>query len=195
MSDLPLPAPPPPPSRVPGGLTLILGGARSGKSAFAVELGRQHGSGVTMIATATALDADMAERIARHRAERPGWDTIEEPRDLAGALQRVSAGQLALVDCLTLWVSNLMLYELDEPTILDRAAAAAAVAARRSAPTVVISNEVGLGVHPPSELGRRYQDALGRVNQLWAAAADRALLLVAGRALILRDPWDVLTWT
>jgi adenosylcobinamide kinase / adenosylcobinamide-phosphate guanylyltransferase len=195
MSGLPLPAPPPPPSAVPAGITLILGGARSGKSSFAVELGRRHGGGVTMIATATATDEDMATRIERHRAERPGWDTIEEPLELGGALQRVPADHLALVDCLTLWVSNLMFAEHVEAAILDRAAAAAAIAARRMSPTIVISNEVGLGVHPPSELGRRYQDALGRVNQIWAAAADRTLLLVAGRAVVLRDPWDVLTWT
>jgi len=190
-----LPLPPGPRSPTPAGLTLLLGGARSGKSAFAVELARRSAGDVTLIATATALDEDMAARIERHRAERPGWPTIEEPADLGGALARAPGAHLVVVDCLTLWVSNLMMASVDEAAILDRAAASAAIAARRSAPTVVISNEVGLGVHPPTEIGRRYQDVLGRVNQIWAAAADRSLLLVAGRAVILRDPWDVLTWT
>lgn len=180
---------------VPPGVTVLLGGARSGKSAFAVELGKRWHAGVTMIATATALDDDMATRIERHRSERPDWDTIEEQTDLAGALQRVPAEHLVLVDCLTLWVSNLMFAHVDQAAVLDRAAVAAATAARRVAPTIVVSNEVGLGVHPPTEIGRQYQDVLGRVNQIWTAAADRSLLLVAGRAIVLRDPWDMLSWS
>jgi adenosylcobinamide kinase / adenosylcobinamide-phosphate guanylyltransferase len=175
-----------------GALTLLLGGARSGKSALAVELGRRHHGAVTFVATSpAALDDDLSGRIARHRAERPGWPTIEEPLDLAGALA-AAGDDLAIVDCVTLWVSNLMARGDRDADVEALAASTAAAAAGRAAPTVVITNEVGLGVHPSTDLGRRYRDLLGRVNQCWAAAADNALLLVAGRAIRLTDPWTLL---
>jgi adenosylcobinamide kinase / adenosylcobinamide-phosphate guanylyltransferase len=175
-----------------GALTLLLGGARSGKSALAVEIGRRHEGPVTFIATSPpALDGDLAARIARHRAERPAWPTIEEPIDLAGALAAAGDG-LAIVDCVTLWVNNLLHRGDDERTIETAAADVAQTTAARRGPTVVITNEVGLGVHPTTDLGRRYRDLLGRVNQRWAAAADTSLLLVAGRAIPLTDPWTLL---
>ena len=173
--------------------TLLLGGARSGKSALAVEMGARAaaaGREVVFIATATALDDDMRERIVRHRAERPAWPTIEEPHDLATALRSVPPGSLAIVDCLTLWVSNLMLRGDDDDTIETLAIDAAAHAGALT--TVTVSNEVGLGVHPGNDLGRRYRDLLGRVNRTWAAAVDHTLFLVAGRAVALADPWDLL---
>jgi adenosylcobinamide kinase/adenosylcobinamide-phosphate guanylyltransferase len=172
--------------------TLLLGGARSGKSALAVEIGTRAaraGQDVVFVATATALDDDMTERIARHRTERPAWPTIEEPLDLAAALRSVAAGTLVIVDCLTLWVANLMLRGDDDDAIEALASHTAALAA--AATTVTVSNEVGLGVHPGNDLGRRYRDLLGRVNRAWAAAADRTMFLVAGRAVALRDPWDL----
>jgi adenosylcobinamide kinase/adenosylcobinamide-phosphate guanylyltransferase len=171
---------------------LLLGGARSGKSALAVEIGTRAtraGQDVVFIATATALDDDMTERIARHRTERPAWPTLEEPLDLAAALRSVPAGTLAIVDCLTLWVSNLMLRGDDDDAIEALASRTAALAA--AATTVTVSNEVGLGVHPGNDLGRRYRDLLGRVNRAWAAAVDRTMFLVAGRAVALSDPWDL----
>jgi adenosyl cobinamide kinase/adenosyl cobinamide phosphate guanylyltransferase len=173
--------------------TLLLGGARSGKSALAVEIGARAaaaGQDVVFIATATALDDDMTERIARHRTERPGWPTIEEPHDLVAALRSVPNGSLAIVDCLTLWVSNLMLRGDDDDRIEAIASEAAALA--RVTRTVTVTNEVGLGVHPGNDLGRRYRDLLGRVNRTWAAACDQTLFLVAGRAVALADPWDLL---
>jgi adenosyl cobinamide kinase/adenosyl cobinamide phosphate guanylyltransferase len=172
-------------------LTLLVGGARSGKSSLAVDLGRRHDGSVTFIATAEPFDDGLAARIARHRAERPAWPTIEAPIDLAGAL--AGAEGLAIVDCLTLWINNLLHRGDDEATIEGAAQAAAAVAASRPDGTVAITNEVGLGVHPETALGRRYQDLLGRVNQCWAQRADTALLLVAGRAVRLADPWEVLS--
>jgi adenosyl cobinamide kinase/adenosyl cobinamide phosphate guanylyltransferase len=175
-------------------ITLLVGGARSGKSALAVEIGRRYGGPVTFVATCAPFDDDLAARVARHRAERPDWPTIEEPLDLAGAVGRCGAG-LAIVDCLTLWVGNVMHRGDDDARIEAAAAAAAELAVRRaerSEPTVVISNEVGLGIHPESSAGRRYRDLLGRVNQLWAARAERTLLMVAGRALPLGDPWPLL---
>jgi adenosylcobinamide kinase / adenosylcobinamide-phosphate guanylyltransferase len=172
-------------------MTLLLGGARSGKSALAVEIGRRHEGAVTFIATSPPIDGDLRDRIARHRAARPAWPTIEEPVDLCGALAS-AGGDLAIVDCLTLWVNNLQQRGDGDDEVEAAAADAAAVASGRGAPTIVITNEVGLGVHPPTELGRRYRDLLGRVNQRWAAAADTALLLVAGRAIPLTDPWTLL---
>jgi adenosyl cobinamide kinase/adenosyl cobinamide phosphate guanylyltransferase len=181
-------------------LTLLIGGARSGKSSLAVDIGHRHhaaGIPVTYIATAPAVDArddaDMAERIEHHRNERPpAWETIEEELDLIGALASAGHG-LAIIDCLTLWTSNLMWQELSDDQIRTRAIAAATSAAARPEPTVAITNEVGLGVHPETELGRRYRDVLGFVNQAWAEVADPSLLLVAGRAIRLDDPWNHLT--
>jgi adenosyl cobinamide kinase/adenosyl cobinamide phosphate guanylyltransferase len=172
-------------------LTLLLGGARSGKSALAVEMGRRHGGPVTFVATSEPLDGDLADRIARHRRDRPGWPTVEEPHDLAGALADPESDVLVIVDCLTVWVSNLMYRGDTDAEIEAHSTDAARAAADRPAPTVVVSNEVGLGVHPETALGLRYRDLLGRVNQHWAAVADRSLFLVAGRALTLADPWSV----
>lgn len=177
-------------------LTLLIGGARSAKSSLAVEIGHRHhaaGIPVTYIATAPSVehprDHDMADRIERHRKERPAtWSTVEEELDLTGALTGLVG--LVIVDCLTLWTSNLMWREFTDDAITARATEAAAVAAARDDPTVVITNEVGLGVHPETGLGRRYRDVLGWVNQAWAEVADPALLLVAGRAVRLDDPWD-----
>jgi adenosyl cobinamide kinase/adenosyl cobinamide phosphate guanylyltransferase len=170
-------------------LTLLLGGARSGKSALAVEMGRRHAGPVVFVATSPpSVDADMDDRIARHRAERPSWPTIEEPLELAAALER-GGDALVIVDCLTLWVSNLMSRGDSDDEIEDASIAAIASATRCLAATVVVSNEVGLGVHPETALGLRYRDLLGRVNQQWAHAADTTLFLVGGRAVRLEDPW------
>jgi adenosylcobinamide kinase/adenosylcobinamide-phosphate guanylyltransferase len=168
------------------GLTLLLGPARSGKSRTAVRMARAGGGPVVVVATAEARDQEMAERIARHRAERPAsWGTVEEPIELEAALRAVPADAVAIVDCLTLWVSNLTEAGLDQATIERRAEDAAAAAAARSALTVAVSNEVGWGIVPADPLVRRYRDSLGVVNQRWAGAADRALLVVAGRVLNL----------
>jgi adenosyl cobinamide kinase/adenosyl cobinamide phosphate guanylyltransferase len=131
----------------------------------------------------------MAERIRRHRAERPtGWETVEAPRDLEAALAGAPAGAFVLLDCLTLWVSNLLEAELGDDQVMARARSAAAAAAARNAPTVAVSNEVGGGIVPADALSRRYRDLLGQVNAAWADAAGQALLLVAGRAVPLADP-------
>ena len=174
-------------------LTVLLGGARSGKSALAQRLAGRWDGPVTVVATGQARDAEMAERIARHRAARPaGWDTVEEPLELAAALGARGRDTFVVVDCLTLWVSNLLGQGLTDAEVGARAGAAAATAAGRTAPTVAVSNEVGSGIVPAEPLARRYRDLLGQVNGVWAAAADRALLLVAGRALPLTDPLELL---
>ena len=164
-------------------LVLYLGGARSGKSALAVERAREAGRPVTFLATGEAGDEEMAGRIARHRAERPaGWTTVEEPRELARALGGVGAGETALVDCLSLWVAN-----LGDRDVEALGAEAAALAAARDGLTVAVTNEVGMGIVPVNELARSYRDRLGRVNAIWAAAAEEAWLVVAGRRLRLES--------
>lgn len=174
---------------------MLVGGARSGKSALAVRLGEQAGGSVTFVATAPVLagDHDLADRIARHRADRPAaWSTIEEQFDLAGALARVGDATV-IVDCLTTWVGNLQHHGHDEHQVLVAAQAAREVAlTRRPATTIVVTNEVGMGIIPGAELSRTYRDLLGRVNQAWVAVADRALLLVAGRAIALHEPDELL---
>lgn len=175
------------------GYALLIGGARSGKSRLAVELASASGRSVVYIATAEPGDADMADRIDRHRAERPPeWATIEEPIDLAGVVGRVESEAFVVVDCLTLWVANLVFADRSDDQILAAAAAVATALAARRAPSVVVTNEVGLGVHPDTDLGRRYRDLLGGVNRAVAADAWCSLLMVAGRALRLDDPHELL---
>ncbi|HZT46298.1 MAG TPA: bifunctional adenosylcobinamide kinase/adenosylcobinamide-phosphate guanylyltransferase [Gaiellaceae bacterium] len=164
-------------------LIVLLGGARSGKSALATALA---GRRATLVATATAGDEEMAARIERHRAERPAaWTTVEESVELGAALAAVDAGEALVVDCLSLWVSNLLEAGWADDAVEVEARRVARQAAGRSGLTVAVSNEVGLGVVPVTGLGRRYRDLLGRVNAIWAAEAERALLVVAGRTLEL----------
>lgn len=175
-------------------LTVLLGGARSGKSALAVEIASRDGNGVTYLATSPTIpgDDDLAQRIARHRSERPTtWTTIEEQLDLASALARVDT-PVVIVDCLTLWAGNMLHHGHDEQSVLDASDVAVAIVGDRDLAAVVVSNEVGLGIVPANELARDYRDVLGRVNQRWVAAADQALFMVAGRALPLREPRELL---
>jgi adenosylcobinamide kinase / adenosylcobinamide-phosphate guanylyltransferase len=166
-------------------LVVLLGGARSGKSALAVRLAATSGAPVVFVATGEAGDGEMAARIERHREERPaGWTTVEEPRALLAAVAGAPAGSCLVVDCLSLWVANLI-EDTAAEGIEGEAAAAADAAAGRSGPTIAVSNEVGLGIVPATPLGRAYRDVLGRVNQTWVAAAGEAMLVVAGRVLRL----------
>jgi adenosylcobinamide kinase / adenosylcobinamide-phosphate guanylyltransferase len=169
-------------------LTVLLGGARSGKSRWAVRLAQEAGRPVTFIATGEARDDEMAERIRRHRAERPpDWTTVEEPIHLAEALRGVDAGRTVIVDCLTLWVANLLEHDLDDDGVGDAAAEAAGLASHLGGDVIVISNEVGSGIVPMTPLGRRYQDLLGEVNRIWVERSARAALIVAGRPLWLPE--------
>jgi adenosylcobinamide kinase/adenosylcobinamide-phosphate guanylyltransferase len=165
----------------------VLGGARSGKSRFVVDAHRAR-SGVAFLATAQAHDGDMAARIARHRAERPAhWTTIEEPYDLVPQLRAAGAhADAVIVDCLTLWVSNLMLRGDADEWIVKQAEELAALLSLREVDVMLVSNEVGEGVHPPTAGGRRFRDLLGLVNQRVAAAADRVVLMVAGLPLTVK---------
>jgi len=159
-------------------LTLVLGGARSGKSRHAEERIERLAPPWSYIATGAAYDGEMAARIALHRARRgTGWDTVDAPHELAGAVRALSAGRPALVDCLTLWLTNRMLAEAD---IEAESAALVEALAGRDGPTFVVSNETGLGIVPDNALARRFRDAQGRLNQTVAARADEVIFMVAG---------------
>jgi adenosylcobinamide kinase/adenosylcobinamide-phosphate guanylyltransferase len=165
-------------------LTLVIGGARSGKSRYAESLIAAHPPPWLYVATAQPLDDEMRERIAAHRARRgAGWRAVEAPRDVADAIGGAAADGAVLVDCLTLWLSNLMLAGADVEAESERLEVALAQAA---APTVLVSNEVGFGIVPDNALARRFRDAQGRLNQRIAARADRVVLMVAGLPLVVK---------
>jgi adenosylcobinamide kinase/adenosylcobinamide-phosphate guanylyltransferase len=162
-------------------LSLVLGGARSGKSAFAEKLIERVGGGI-YLATAEARDAEMTARISQHQARRGNlWRTVESPNDLVGPLQR--EGRPMLIDCLTLWLSNLLEHDAD----LDRESRRLTdCLAATEGPVVLIANEVGLGIVPDNALARRFRDAAGRLNQRIAASADQVILVTAGLPLRLK---------
>ncbi|MEM9572545.1 MAG: bifunctional adenosylcobinamide kinase/adenosylcobinamide-phosphate guanylyltransferase [Pseudomonadota bacterium] len=165
--------------------SFILGGARSGKSQRGLALAEQIGARRVYVATAEALDTEMADRIARHKAERgQGWTTIEAPLDLIPALdQAAQDGDVCLVDCLTLWLSNLMHHERDIDAETRRLCE---YLARSPIPVVLISNEIGLGLVPETPLGRAFRDAQGRLNQAVAAACQRVEFVAAGLPIRLK---------
>ena len=185
-------------------LIVILGGARSGKSAFAERLAASSERSVAFIATAIAGDDEMRERIARHRASRPKeWHTLEEPLDLAGAVRTASnLAEVLLLDCITLWLANWLFQqygtnaeeEFASSALFDEGALKKEVGALLEAVNflapnktlIVVTNEVGLGIVPAYPLGRVYRDALGYVNQCLARAANRVYLMVAGIAVDIK---------
>lgn len=162
----------------PGSLTLILGGARSGKSRHAERLVEPLAPPWTYVATAQAFDDEMRERIAHHRSRRDGgWETVEAPLDLVSALEGLPRGRPLLLDCLTLWLTNVMLAGSDVDAASKRLAD---LLGRPRGPWFVVSNEVGLGIVPDNPLARRFRDAAGRLNQMVAEKADTVVLMVAG---------------
>lgn len=176
-------------------LTLILGGARSGKSTYAEKLAAEMGSNVLYIATAQAGDEEMEERIIAHRAARPAtWQTLEAPRNVGQALAAATDQPDALLlDCLTLWVTNILLVMEDQPQAAIEAAVQAEIntflATRRQlgVPLIIVSNEVGLGLVPEYPLGRIFRDVLGRANQHLAAQADHVIFMVAGLPMTVKS--------
>jgi adenosylcobinamide kinase / adenosylcobinamide-phosphate guanylyltransferase len=182
-------------TNIDGRLILLLGGARAGKSSMALRLAEEHEqkteSKVCFIATAQALDEDMSARIARHRAERStSWATIEEPYRIDEALRQASDAGIIILDCLTLLVSNWLLRNEDDSQceqVVRQITGDFLQRAREQRQTIIcVSNEVGLGVVPETRLGRIFRDALGRVNQDFAEAADEVYLLVAGLPLRIK---------
>ncbi|MEM6281734.1 MAG: bifunctional adenosylcobinamide kinase/adenosylcobinamide-phosphate guanylyltransferase [Chloroflexota bacterium] len=175
-------------------LTLLLGGARSGKSTYAEQWAQQYGGKVLFVATAQAFDDEMRERIDAHRASRPAhWTTLEAPQNTGDYIRAGWADHdTAVVDCMTLLASNAMLALPDDATqeavtgaVVAEAENLLAAFRQTGGQWLVVSNEVGMGVVPPTRMGRFYRDALGRANQVLASAADEVLLFVAGL------PWQL----
>ncbi len=171
---------------------LILGGVRSGKSRYALERAQALPGRLAFLATAEALDPEMAERIARHRQARPAdWVTVEEPLEVATALRGIEGqADVVVVDCLNLWVSNLLCHEkaLDEALLLARLEELLKAVEIHAYHLILVSNEVGMGVHPEAPMGRRFRDLLGLTNQRVVAVCDEVVLMVAGLPLWLKRP-------
>jgi adenosylcobinamide kinase / adenosylcobinamide-phosphate guanylyltransferase len=176
-------------------ITLILGGARSGKSSHAQSLAEVTGKPVTFLATAQALDEEMSARIRKHRSERPaGWETLEIPCDIASQVPQIKS-EVVLLDCITLLVSNLLM-QFVKDELVDEAPFRLAVQKeiedliaaihQQDQNWLIISNEVGLGLVPPYQMGRVYRDALGWANQRLARAADQVLFMVAGIPMVVK---------
>jgi adenosylcobinamide kinase/adenosylcobinamide-phosphate guanylyltransferase len=164
--------------------TLVLGGARSGKSRYAEQITMSSRPPWIYVATAESFDDEMATRIADHKSRRSqDWQTIDAPLDLAGALAALPRSATVLVDCLTLWLSNLMLAERNIEAEIQRLEAAMLA---HEAPLVLVSNEVGFGIVPDNALARRFRDFQGLLNQRVAARADRVVLVVAGLPMIVK---------
>lgn len=168
--------------------TLILGGVRSGKSRLAERLAIGTGLPVAYLATATALDDEMRERIAAHRARRPvDWESLEEPVRLAAALrEHATAGRCVLVDCLTLWLTNLLMAD-DDALLESERQALLATLPMLEGTVILVSNETNMGVMPLGELSRRYCDEAGRLHQDLAQLCDRVILTIAGLPHVLKD--------
>lgn len=167
-------------------LVLLMGGARSGKSRLAQARAESLTGELVYIATGQPFDAEMTERIERHRADRgPRWRTVEAPIELAEAVAREGSGteQVVMIDCLTLWLSNLMLGQHDISAATTRLLE---VLAAHSGAVLVVSNEVGMGIVPENALARRFRDEAGRLNQLVAVAADEVLLVAAGLSVRMK---------
>lgn len=174
---------------------LVLGGCRSGKSAHALKLAESIGRRRLFVATCVPQDDDMRDRVARHRAERgDGWETMEVPTDLEGAIYKHSpSAEVMLVDCLTLWLSNLMM-ESDAMEAIRRHIDDLADAVRRAPLAVIlVANEVGAGIVPENRLARRYRDLAGWTNQAMAAVCDRVVWTVAGIPVTIKPPIQNLT--
>jgi len=177
-----------------GRLILVLGGARSGKSAFAQRMAQERGGErVVYVATAEAGDAEMRQRIERHRQNRPAtWRTVEAPREVTAAILDAQEARAVLIDCLTMWVSNRLVEADDvfspelEAEIMVEVEALATCAQQLEADLIIVSNEVGLGLVPPYPLGRAFRDIVGRVNQTLARQADEVYFMVAGIPMILK---------
>jgi adenosylcobinamide kinase / adenosylcobinamide-phosphate guanylyltransferase len=174
-------------------VVLITGGSRSGKSRYAQELAQESPGEKLFVATCPRVDGEMDERIRRHREDRAGrgWRTVEEEVDLEGVLRRETV-EMVLVDCLTLWINNLMYSsgreedEIEENEIECRVKRLLSVCAEREGEVVFVTNEVGLGIVPENQLARRYRDLVGRCNQTLAAGADRVVFMVSGLPLALK---------
>lgn len=171
-----------------GKLILILGGARSGKSRFAVNLAKKYGGRVSFIATCKPLDLEMKIRIHIHKKARPShWQTFEEPEDLPLLLKQIGAkSKVIIIDCLTLWVSSLLLKGFSENNIEDKINEILSSLSKIKAKSIVVSNEVGSGIVPKNELARNFRDIAGKINQIVAEESDNVFFMLAGIPLKMK---------
>jgi adenosylcobinamide kinase/adenosylcobinamide-phosphate guanylyltransferase len=168
---------------------VVGGGVRSGKSSFALELANRLGKRRAFIATATAFDDEMKARIERHREERRGdFTTVEEPVELAAALDALPDCDVVVVDCLTLWLSNLLLHQESADKILERVDHVVRVLQKRRFHAVLVTNEVGMSVHPPTPIGRMFVEVAGFTHQRIARVADEIHLAALGTTLRIKPP-------
>lgn len=169
-------------------IIMVTGGARSGKSRFAEELAMSQGEPLLYVATAACGDREMHERIARHQERRGGaWQTIEEPMDLAGVLMGHDGWfKATLVDCVTLWLTNLLLEKEDKDAVLDEVRRTASILANLKSPVILVTNEVGMGIVPDNQLARIFRDIAGEANEILAKAADEVYVTFSGLPLKLK---------
>lgn len=171
-------------SQQAGQSVLVLGGARSGKSSYAEKLLKESGKPMVYIATAEARDDEMVERIAHHQGRRgPEWETIEAPLDVCGTLSQIGNEKIVLLDCVTLWVSNMMAEERDVEGEVHKLCY---LLGGLTCDFVIVSNEVGLGIVPNNALARAFRDKAGRANQMIAKACDKVVFMAAGLALVMK---------
>ncbi|UCB57230.1 MAG: bifunctional adenosylcobinamide kinase/adenosylcobinamide-phosphate guanylyltransferase [Candidatus Omnitrophota bacterium] len=170
-------------------ITFVLGGARSGKSSYAVELAKRLNKEVTFIATASRTDKEMQERIKKHRLSRPGhWKVIEEGKNISAVLSELNnKDEVILIDCLGLFISNLMMDNLDDNEVEDRLKELIENIKRRALSAILVSNEVGSGIVPDNALARRFRDLLGLSNQMLAKSADKVVLVQSGIPVTIKD--------
>lgn len=170
-----------------GKLIFITGGARSGKSQHATKLAEKIGDKVAFVATCVPSDDEMKKRVKRHRSLRPkGWKTIEKPVKVASALKDLDGFDAVIIDCITLFLTNLMMEEMSDEEILSKVTNLAQVAKEADFTVVIVSNEVGSGIVPANEMGRRFRDLAGLANQIIAQSADEVYLTISGIPLKIK---------
>jgi len=172
-----------------GKIVFILGGARSGKSSYAIKLAKGHDKKVAFVATCLALDEEMKTRIGLHKKTRPGhWKTFEEPIDLVPLLKEITPGfDIVIIDCITLLISNLLSKNLEDNKIEERVGKLLEDLGSAKYKTLIVSNEVGLGIVPDNELGRRFRDLAGKINQMIAHKASEVFFMVSGLPLKVKE--------
>jgi len=172
-----------------GKIVFILGGARSGKSSYAIKLAKGHDKKVAFVATCLALDEEMKTRIGLHKKTRPGhWKTFEEPIDLVPLLKEITPGfDIVIIDCITLLISNLLSKNLEDDKIEERVGKLLEDLGSAKYKTLIVSNEVGLGIVPDNELGRRFRDLAGKINQMIAHKASEVFFMVSGLPLKVKE--------
>jgi len=168
-------------------ITFIIGGARSGKSKLAIKLAREAKNRVCFIATCRPEDYEMRIRVRRHKSSRPNsWRTIEEPRNLTRAIRKAANSKCVIIDCITLWISNLIISGMNKKEILKMTSEVISAIKKFKLNALIVSNEVGLGIVPDNRVARDFRDIAGEVNQLFAQKADKVYFVVSGIPMTIK---------